>query len=70
LLKNKIEMTAIIAQPKTLTFKEFLELEAKSAVKHEFHRGKIKEMAGGTQRHSALAQNVGFYLKGCTKRKS
>jgi Uma2 family endonuclease len=70
LFKNTGKMTATLAQPKTLTFKEFLEMEAQSAVKHEFHKGKIKEMPGGTQRHSVLAQNVGFYLKLCTKRKS
>jgi Uma2 family endonuclease len=55
-------MTATLAQPKVLTFLEFLELEQKSEVKHEFHKGKLKEMAGGTQRHSLLASNLGTFL--------
>lgn len=55
-------MTATIAQPKTLTFLEFLELEQKSEVKHEFYKGKLKEMAGGTQRHSELTSNLGTFL--------
>jgi Uma2 family endonuclease len=55
-------MTATRAQPKVLTFLEFLELEQKSEVKHEFHKGKLKEMAGGTQRHSELASNLGTFL--------
>jgi Uma2 family endonuclease len=63
-------MTATLAQPKVLTFLEFLELEQKSEVKHEFYKGKLKEMAGGTQRHSALTLNVGTFLKICTMRKN
>ena len=58
-------MTATLAQPKVLTFLEFLEIEQKSEVKHEFHKGKLKEMAGGTQRHNAMALNVGAFLKIC-----
>jgi Uma2 family endonuclease len=63
-------MTATLAQPKVLTFLEFLEIEQKSEVKHEFYKGKLKEMAGGTQRHSALTLNVGTFLKICTMRKN
>ena len=62
-------MTATLAQPKTLTFLEFLEKEQKSDVKHEFHKGKLKEMAGGTQRHSLMTLNIGTFLKICTMRK-
>jgi Uma2 family endonuclease len=62
-------MTATLAQPKTLTFFEFLEMESKSAVKHEFYKGKLKEMPGGTQRHSAMTMNIGTFLKLCTMRK-
>jgi Uma2 family endonuclease len=55
-------MVATLAQPKTLTFLEFLEKEQKSNVKHEFHKGKLKEMAGGTQRHSEITSNIGAFL--------
>jgi Uma2 family endonuclease len=63
-------MTATLTQPKVLTFLEFLEIEQKSEVKHEFHKGKLKEMAGGTQRHNAMALNVGAFLKICIMRKN
>jgi Uma2 family endonuclease len=63
-------MTATLAQPKILTFLEFLELEQKSEVKHEFHKGKLKEMVGGTQRHSLLASRVTTFLTVCTMRKN
>jgi Uma2 family endonuclease len=63
-------MTATLAQPKVLTFLEFLELEQKSEVKHEFYKGKLKEMAGGTQRHSELASRVNAFLTVCTMRKN
>jgi Uma2 family endonuclease len=63
-------MIATLAQPKTLTFLEFLEIEAKSEVKHEFFKGKTKEMAGGTQRHSAMTLNVSTFLKICIMRKN
>lgn len=55
-------MTATLAQPKVLTFLEFLEIEAKSEVKHEFHKGKLKEMAGGTHRHSGLISTLSTFL--------
>lgn len=47
-------MTTTIAQPKALTFLEFLEKEQTSAVKHEYHKGKTIEMPGGSQRHSEI----------------
>ena len=62
-------MTATLAQPKALTFLEFLEKEQLSDVKHEFHKGKLKEMAGGTQRHSGLTSNISAFLTIFTRRK-
>ncbi len=70
LLKIHKKMTATLAQPKTLTFTEFLEMESKSEVRHEFHNGKTTEMPGGTQRHSALTLNVSTFLKIGTMRKN
>ena len=55
-------MTTTIAQPKALTFAEFIEKEQYSEVKHEYHKGKTTEMAGGSQRHSEITLRVGTFL--------
>jgi Uma2 family endonuclease len=44
------------------TFKEYLDLESASNVKHEFLDGEIYAMAGGTPRHAALTLAVGGAL--------
>ncbi len=44
------------------TFREYLDLEAASNVKHEFLDGEIYAMAGGTPRHAALTLAVGGAL--------
>jgi Uma2 family endonuclease len=46
------------------SFAEYLALERDSDVKHEFDTGEILARAGGTARHSALAVNVAFALRG------
>jgi Uma2 family endonuclease len=46
------------------TFADYLALERDSEIKHEFDAGEILAMSGGTARHSALAMNVGFALRG------
>lgn len=46
------------------TFEEYLELERNSEEKHEFRGGRIVAMSGGTARHSALALNVGYAVRG------
>lgn len=46
------------------TFQEYLTLERDSDIKHEYDTGEILAMSGGTARHSALAMNVGFALRG------
>ena len=63
-------MTTTIAQPKALTFAEFLEKEQFSAVKHEYQKGKTREMAGGSQRHSEITLRIGTFLTLCTMRKT
>ena len=55
-------MTTTIAQPKALTFADFLEKEQYSAVKHEFHKGKTTEMAGGSLRHGEISFRMGTFL--------
>jgi Uma2 family endonuclease len=44
------------------SFKEYLDLEGASNVKHEFLDGEIYAMAGGTPRHTALTLAVGGSL--------
>ena len=44
------------------TFKDYLDLESASNVKHEFLDGEIYAMAGGSPRHAALTQSVGGAL--------
>ena len=40
------------------SFAEYLELEEKSDVRHEFHDGEILAMAGGTRWHSRISINL------------
>jgi Uma2 family endonuclease len=46
------------------TFADYLALERDSEIKHEFDAGEILAMTGGTSRHSALAANVVYALRG------
>jgi Uma2 family endonuclease len=41
-----------------LTFEEYCQIEAASAVRHEFWDGQAWAMAGGSREHAALAANV------------
>ena len=40
------------------TFRDYLEFERDSEIKHEFDAGEILAMSGGTARHSALAARM------------
>lgn len=58
-------MTASLPQSHhDYTFAEYLAIERESEIKHEFDAGEILAMSGGTSRHSALAMNVGFAIRG------
>jgi Uma2 family endonuclease len=57
-------MTASPQSHHDYTFAEYLALERESDTKHEFDAGEILAMSGGTARHSALAMNVGFAIRG------
>lgn len=48
-----------ITASQNYTIEEYLEMEARSLQKHEFHDGKIIQMAGGTTVHNQLALIVG-----------
>jgi len=41
-----------------MTYAEYLELERSSDIKHEYLRGEVIALAGGTPEHSRLAANV------------
>jgi len=45
------------------TFREYLDLEEMSPVKHEFCDGHVWAMAGGTPSHAAIAMNIGAALR-------
>ena len=40
------------------TFAEYLELEEIARVRHEFYRGEIHAIAGGTPEHAAMAAAI------------
>ena len=46
----------------TATYETYLQIEAESDVKHEFHDGLIVAMAGGTPTHSLLGANANTAL--------
>jgi Uma2 family endonuclease len=45
------------------TVEQYLALERHSTVKHEYHRGYVYAVAGGTQAHSQIAVNVCALLR-------
>ena len=54
-------MTApILHKParKTYTLAQFLEMEMRSDVRHEFHNGKIINMPGGTLTHNLIGTRI------------
>lgn len=52
-----------IANKTHYTFEEWLELEEKSPVRHEFYFGEIFVMAGGTINHNRIVNNVSALLR-------
>ena len=52
------------------SIEEYLEMEANSLEKLEFHAGEIFAMAGGTLNHSLLSNNVGGSLRQALKTKA
>lgn len=46
------------------TFADYLELEEMAGVRHEFYRGEIYAMAGGTPEHAALAASITTLIGG------
>ncbi|MDX2284767.1 MAG: Uma2 family endonuclease, partial [Bacteroidia bacterium] len=42
----------------TLSIADYLTLERQAEVRHEYHRGELFAMAGGTRNHGALGANI------------
>ncbi len=53
----------MIASPQYLTPDDYLQLEAQSALKHEYINGKIYAMAGASDRHVTIALNLATLLR-------
>src|SRR5688572_7349699 len=53
---------AQVATAQRLTEEEYLALEEKSEIRHEFFDGEIFAMAGGTYNHSIIAGNLNRHL--------
>ena len=51
-------------QSRKYTIEEYLQLEEKSEVRHEFYNGEISAMAGGTINHNRLTRRVANLLEG------
>lgn len=57
-------MGQVQAADKKYTVSEFLEMEEKSEVRHEYYDGEIFAMAGTTMNHNDIVDNVRTFLKG------
>lgn len=56
--KNKRQMTATASATKQYTVAEYLRVEARTGVRHEFYNGNIRPMPGGTLSHNRITKNV------------
>lgn len=56
------EETTLLEAP-TISADEYLDLEARSPVKHEFNNGKLLEMAGGDYYHNKIKFEIAFLLE-------
>lgn len=57
-------------KPKVYSREEYLNLEAKAEIRHEFLNGKIVPMAGGTTKHNLIAGNIYVALRLALKGKN
>ena len=51
-----------------MTPQEYLELERAADVRHEFYKGQMYAMAGGSMRHALIITNLGRELSGALKK--
>lgn len=50
-------MVVLAQKERIYTIEEYLAFEEQSEVRHEFHNGKIRQMAGGTIAHNTIKKN-------------
>jgi Uma2 family endonuclease len=55
-------MTAFVTDERLYTIDEYLQMEENSEEKHEYYKGKITPMPGGTFNHSLIATNTSTAL--------
>ena len=55
-------MGIVQKQAQTYSFQNYLTLEKTSQIRHEYERGSVRAMAGGTKRHNRLVNNCTFGL--------
>jgi Uma2 family endonuclease len=67
--KKRKKMLQALAPAHEYTVEEYLQFEETSQDKHEFYRGEIYLMAGGTSEHNLVANNTSAELRGAIKRK-
>lgn len=51
-------------QPRLLTAAEYLDIERRSEIRHEFLNGEMFAMAGGTFRHNKIVNNLASTMRG------
>ncbi|MFN0216755.1 MAG: Uma2 family endonuclease [Saprospiraceae bacterium] len=51
-------MTAIAERPRLMTIEEYLEMEERSRTKHQFIKGQVFDMPGGTLKHNIISSNI------------
>ncbi len=52
-----------VANDRLITEQEYLKMEEKSLVRHEFINGKLYEMSGGSMLHEKIIMNLAFLLR-------
>lgn len=62
-------VTQLAPKTKTYTITEYLELEENSELRHEFMKGEILPMAGGTTNHNEVITNLCLLLKPILRQK-
>src|SRR5262245_7161128 len=53
--------------PRPMTIAEYLRFEEASTVRHEYVRGDVFAMVGGTYRHSQITLNIAVHLKAAVR---
>lgn len=55
--------TSLLISQTVASLDEYLKFEETSTDKHEYHKGKLHKMPGGTANHSTITLNIASFLK-------